>query len=264
MDGNTEVAYRQVMLDAVPTLDRWRRRVQQLEQPERGSELHADDQAFPEFPISQLARQLLAFGGEHLRLAVSGLSGGMYPSAHYTVLRGALVGSAQAVWILAPDDSPTRRERGMRVLGEAYKQLAVFHRDTRRLAQLDGEQRQELDDHVAWIGERAAKLGGLRTSKAVLNLTSDVIPEAAAVIYRDQTRRVDAVLLWRQMSGDAHSMSWPIVMRAQGQVVDHDRRTGMATFAATGTMQAIAQPFKLSLDLLQRGWSLFDRRCEGR
>jgi hypothetical protein len=47
----------------------------------------------------------LVVAGEHLRLALDAIKAKqLYPSSHFTVMRGALVGAAQAVWILGPED----------------------------------------------------------------------------------------------------------------------------------------------------------------
>ena len=102
------------MLDTAADLDRWRLRAHRVEEPERGSELAVDDEIFHRMAISQLARLSLIAAGEHLRLALDALQGKqLYPTSHFTVLRGTLVGASQAVWILAPQDRDERRERGL-------------------------------------------------------------------------------------------------------------------------------------------------------
>lgn len=93
------------MLDTSSDLDGWRLRAHNVEEPQRGSELAIDDLLFKRMPLSQLARLSLASAGEHLRLALDAIKvGQLYPSSHFTVLRGALVGASQAVWMLAPED----------------------------------------------------------------------------------------------------------------------------------------------------------------
>src|SRR5690606_3753678 len=83
-------------------LDRWRLRAQTVEEPEAGSDLALDDKIFPHMAISQLARYSLVASGEHLRLALDALRlKQLYPSSHFTALRGALVGASQGVWILS-------------------------------------------------------------------------------------------------------------------------------------------------------------------
>ena len=112
------------MLDTSDDLDRWRLRAHRVEEPERGSDLALDDEIFSRMAISQLARLCLLPAGEHLRLALDAIKAGqLYPSSHFTVLRGALVGASQAVWILAPEDRAVRRERGLTIVTEMYVQM---------------------------------------------------------------------------------------------------------------------------------------------
>jgi hypothetical protein len=84
------------MLATQPDLDRWRLRAQTVEEPESGSDLALDDKVFPHMAVSQLVRMSLVLSGEHLRLALDALQAKqLYPSSHFTVLRGALVGASQ-------------------------------------------------------------------------------------------------------------------------------------------------------------------------
>ncbi|WP_444963926.1 hypothetical protein [Nocardiopsis sp. M1B1] len=86
------------ILDTASDLNRWRLRAHRVEEPQRGSELGVDDQIFERMAISQLARLSLIAAGEHLRLALDAINAQqLYPSSHFTVLRGALVGASQAV-----------------------------------------------------------------------------------------------------------------------------------------------------------------------
>ena len=71
---------------------------------EPGSDSIADDSVSPNHRISEVVRSSLAISGENLRLAADAIHRkNLYPSAHFTALRSALVGACQAVWILAPD-----------------------------------------------------------------------------------------------------------------------------------------------------------------
>ncbi len=100
----------------------------------------------------------------------------------------------------------------------------------------------------------------MRSTQATLNQT-DYIETAAKFIYTDQSKQDQVRLLWRQMSCDAHVLGWSVWMR--GQTEPTNRTTGLATGTATGDVGQIAQPFIASFALLQRGWSLYDQRCEG-
>lgn len=256
-------AYLERILSCEGQLDRWRMRVQQVEQPERGSDLASDDRAFPFHRVSEIARASLAISGENLRMAVDAIRRqNLYPSAHFTSLRSALVGACQAVWILAPSDGPTRTDRGLCVADEMYAQSAKYHRATTKLApDLTEADRAALVDQLIWISGRRQQLAIARISHSMLNLTDDVIPSAASIVYPDPRRRAEVSLLWRQMGGDAHVLGWSMFMRSQ--LGSTDRVSGLAELAAGGSPKAIAQPFVASYEILRTGWSLYDRRCEG-
>ena len=77
-------SYFRHLLEYEPDLERWRRRVQALETPPPGSELHEDDKVFMHHSISNAARLSLASAGEHLRLAWTAIKAGeLYPSAQH-------------------------------------------------------------------------------------------------------------------------------------------------------------------------------------
>lgn len=189
--------------------------------------------------------------------------GNLYPSAHFAALRSALVGACQAVWILGPGDETTRRDRGLCIIDESYSRSAQFHKATRTIApNLTASDVADLDGQLAWIADRRQKVAEARTTKYSLNLTMDVIPSAAKVVYSDPERRAEVRLLWMQMSGDAHVLGWSLFMRSDAGPTDP--LTGLTKFADGGSFKAIAQPFTASHEILRQGWSLYDRRCEGR
>lgn len=247
------------MLDTEPSLDRWRLRAQRLEEPERGSELALDDEVFPRMPISQLARMSLIAAGEHLRLALDAVKARqLYPSSHFTVLRGALVGASQAVWILTPEDRPARRERGLMVLSEMYVQMDRYYRFLGG-TQLEVDDRVRLADQQSWLSERQGDVASVRLTKAALNLT-DVIGLAADHVFLEASKREATRRVWREMSADAHVLGWSLFQRTNFGPAD--RRTGVGEGTAPGSPERVAEPFLASYGLLRQGWSLFDRRCE--
>ena len=256
-------AYLERILSCEGQLDRWRLRVQRIEHPERGSDLAGDDRAFPFHRVSEVARASLAISGENLRMAIDAIRRqNLYPSAHFTSLRSALVGACQAVWILAPDDEATRTDRGLRVTDEMYVQSAKYHRATQELApDLTEADLAALVDQLTWISGRRQQLATARTSRSALNLTVDVIPSAANIVYPDPRRRAEVSLLWRQMSSDAHVLGWSMFMRSEYGPTDCV--SGLTELAAGGSPKSIAQPFVASFEILRAGWSLYDRRCEG-
>jgi hypothetical protein len=242
-------------------LDRWRARAATTERPQPGSELAVDDQVFPRHPISEVARMSLVLAGEHLRLARDAIEAGqLYPSAHFTLLRGGLVGAAQAVWVLGPAERAKRQERGLTVLSEMHTQMRKYYRRLEGF-NLSEEERRGLVEQQSWLTVRIEKVATIRTGRSALNLTDEVIPEALDLVFPDAAQRQEGRALWALMSGDAHVLGWSTATR--GHVGPTDRTSGLAEGAVGGSFAQIAQPFMASHGLLRAGWSLFDRRCEG-
>lgn len=242
-------------------LDGWHERARRMppEQPERGSRLAMDDSIYPWHAISEAARLSLMTSGEHLRLARTAIEARqVYPSAHFTVLRGALVGAAQAVWILAAEESADRQERGLTVIDEMYLQLQTYYREL-ATSHLTAEERTDLRGQVNWSEKRRLQVKEIRKTKSKLNQT-DIIKWALNHRFPDDQRRSAGRLLWRQMSADAHVLGWSLFQR--GSVVTSDRRSGLGVSESGGDLSHIAEPFVAVHLLLKEGWSLFDRLCE--
>lgn len=245
------------MLKTESSLDRWRLRAQTVEVPEHGSDLAVDDEIFPHMAISQLARMSLVSSGEHLRLALDALHRNqLYPSSHFTVLRGALVGASQGVWILSPDDRRQRRERGLTVLAEMYRQLGRYYDS---LGELSQDDEAELDDQKNWLSRRKDGVSAVRVGKSGLSLT-EVVRASAEDTFANARQREAVRRLWRQMSADAHVLAWSVFQRSS--FGPPDRRTGIGQGQAPGSPGDVAEAFLASYHLLKNGWSLFDRRCE--
>jgi hypothetical protein len=197
--------------------------------------------------ISQLARMSLVLSGEHLRLALDALHRKqLYPSSHFTVLRGALAGASLGAWILSPEDRRERRDRGLTVLAEMYSQMGKYYDSLGGLSQVDQDR---LDDQKDWLSER----------NAGLNLT-DVVRASAEDAFASPSQHEAVRRLWREMSADAHVLGWSVFQRSS--FGPPDRRTGIGQGRAPGSPGHVGEAFLASYRLLKHGWSLFDRRCE--
>lgn len=245
-------------------LDRWRARGRSIEEPERGSDLHRDAQIWPWHPPFEVARQSLIAGTQHLNLARTAVEArDLYPTAHYTVLRGALVGAAQAVWLLEPDSRVERQQRALRVIEEWYFRRLQYNNAVGQ-AELSERNRSLLTDQTRHIQARKATARQRWTATETLSESekldmTKVISATASQVFRD-LRTVRAVeILWRLMSGDAHGLGWQLATRAQSWTPNDG---GLAIAVAGGDLLDLAQPFTASFRLLRRGWSLFDRRAE--
>lgn len=230
--------YLEAILGCESQLQQWQLRVQRIEQPESGSDLIADDRLFPHHRISEVIRTSLAISGENLRMALDAIHRqNLYPSAHFTTLRAALVGASQAVWILAPDVADTRRDRGLCVIDEAYRRSAQYHTATQaHVPNLSASDITALESQVDWIvGRRQQVARAASAPIRPLNLTQDVIPAAAEVVYRDPDRQANVRLLWMQMSGDAHVLGWSMFMRSEPGATD--RLSGLTEMGAGGNLR---------------------------
>lgn len=245
------------IFEAEPDLNRWRLRAQDVEEPQSNSDLAIDDEIFPHMAISQLVRMSLVFSGEHLRLALDALRAKqLYPSSHFTVLRGALVGASQGVWILYPGDREERRERGLSVIAEMYTQMGRYYNSLEGLSEAD---RQRIDDQKDWLHDRKDGVAAVRKRTAVLNLT-DVIQIAAQETFNSPGHHEAVRRLWREMSADAHVLGWSVFQRSSFGLPDP--RTGIGEAQAPGSLEHLAEAFLPSYRILKHGWSLYDRRCE--
>lgn len=244
------------IFEAEPDLDRWRLRAQTVEEPQSSSDLAIDDEIFPQMAISQLIRISLVSSGEHLRLALEALRAKqLYPSSHFTVLRGALVGASQGVWILCPGDREERRERGLSVIAEMYTQMGKYYNSLEGLSEAD---QQRLADQKVWLNNRKNGVAAVRKRTADLNLT-DVIQKAAQETFTSSGQREAVRRLWREMSADAHVLGWSVFQRSS--FGPPDPLTGIGEGQAPGSLKHLAEAFLPSYLILKHGWSLYDRRC---
>jgi len=246
-----------------PDLESWRVRSNRAdpEEPEPRSQLANDDKAFPTLRLSEIARLSLISAGEHVRLACDGLEAGhTYNSAHFTTLRGAMVGASQAIWLLGPDESSVRRERLRVFAAEMHKQMRTHYGYLDRL-DLDEAERMELDAQIAWLDQRDLDVASLRTTAAKLSQTA-TIEWALDFTFADPALRHDGRLLWRQASADAHALVWSLVQRRHAAAPAGAHGLSVQQ-VGDGMIRHIAQPFECSCRLLKRGWELFDQRCEG-
>jgi hypothetical protein len=260
-----------VFRDAPPDLRRWQQRAKEVERPEPGSDLAGDDSTFSYQPISETVRLGLVSTGEHLRLVWDGLKlKHYYNMSQYSAVRAAIVGAAQAVWVLAPDESTARRERGYTVITDTYVQLCKYHELVLRqatelqLLQLTPEQEAKLRDQIVWVKSRGDAVRALRTDQTKLNVAAFIEAAAPVIFPGDEFRQTGLRQAWNVLSSDAHVVVWSLAMRTTF-ATPADKLTGLSTGAADGRgIGGLAGWFSLAMHSLRRGWSLFDRRCEGR
>lgn len=244
-------------------LDRWRERCRQLEEPQPGSDL-ADDTAATHgmgVPLHDLARHPLVSGTQHLNLARTSVEAGeVYPIAHPTAIRGALLGASRGVWILHSTDGELRRSRAARVAVEMHQRLLEWLKEPEN--GLPDDDRQSAEQLIS------ARLAALRSRPDVRSISysdTGVVRIAGQVVFSDSYQHGAVVALWRQLSGDAHGLIWTSMTRASTETSRMPRNprypSPMSELTSGGDLRELVDAFSAAFRILKVGWSLFDERC---
>ncbi|MGN2642236.1 hypothetical protein ACTD5D_39935 [Nocardia takedensis] len=250
-------------------LDRWRAATAPFE-PGSGSQLRGDDDDWPPCALSQVAHQGLAVAVEHLQAVRAHVDLGwsrvvnLYPLAHATLCRTALVGAAQTVWLLAPDDRDERLRRHRVIVAEMQKRHLQYLTELQALTtDAPHEGTDRVADHVALRIREMSDKRAARGEKGGLDTTT-MIREAALAAFAAHPDPEDlarqAVLVWRSGSGAAHGFYWQVFGRPGTEQVTAADSRGLATFSVGGSFQAIAQSYMAAYHLCAFGWTLLRRR----
>lgn len=242
-----------------PELDAWGLRSASLNVPELGSDLHVDDQQVIGWHTSQLATAGLGAARNHLQAVRVHIDAGQsFPDATGTLIRGAMLGAAQAVWLLAPADHRTRMKR--------TRVLAVEVMDNHRKALVDllkldptHENTKQAHAHVekrlAEVRERREQLG----ESADYNNTTLI--EQAAVATLGKSLDVEARYEWRKSSGNAHGLPWAMLGMSGTAQTSVGGADGFAEFTTGGAFDDFVNGYFLAYRMLGHGWSLYDLRA---
>lgn len=250
-----------------PLIEAWAQRTRTgpvTAQP--GSSLARDDEVYPALPPSHLAYGGIVTATEHLDFFRTSFQANrtLYPASHFTLLRTALMGAAQAVWVLKGPRAQ-RCERALRLVRDDIQQQRGLLNDV--AAQLAPEdcaaQQQILDRRLREVQDAAAALG-LNPAKVrgwKLFMT-EVIREASELVHQDdEDAWYGTSLLWRLQSGHAHGTPSARIRQILPDQIEH-RANGMlwgkfeASFADVGCAAAGA------FLLLKEAWWLYDQRCQ--
>lgn len=243
----------------------WRSRVAVAEKPERGSELDGDAAIWPHHPTWELSRMALASGVDHLNLARVAIDAReLFPSAHFTALRGALVGGSMGVWALHPDARHDRQQRALRILDEWYQRRLEYQGEV-RAERLSDAERIAVADQADFLSDRRAMARELWQEADGCSLDrrphqTAIVREAAALTFANPAMVENVMLHWRLMSGDAHALGWPLTIRARSW--QREGRSGMGMGVVDIPLSDVADAFLSAFRLVKAGWSLFDRRSE--
>ena len=245
------------MIDTWTELDDWRGRLTATAPPSAESALAADDSDFPGWPISRLAHGGLAAAVDHLQaIRVHLEAKNMFPFATGTLLRGAFLGSAQAVWLLSPSDQPARLERSRKLAEEMTHKHLQFLTDLRSIASPPHANTDLVHRHVT---KRFAEIRALRAEygqKGTFNAT-EVIESAAATTF-GSSMSDEARTEWRRLSGSAHGLVWSTIGSSSNTVTPtNDPET--VEIMTGGTPTNYLNSFLLAHRVTGKGWELFER-----
>ncbi|MFF9011068.1 hypothetical protein ACF087_35505 [Streptomyces goshikiensis] len=236
--------------------------------PERidpDSSLGADDRLFPEFTVSSAAWHGLITAVEHTGFVFTALAAtrSMYPSAYYTVLRTALLGAAQAVWVLEPKTRAERQKRALTIAATNADERRKFVNDlpaaTDELRALRDAQAAQQNQVLADIDAAAQRLGYAAGKGALWRLNAtDVIKKAAAVDLDPKVR--DAPLMfWRMTSGHVHGHAYTRWLQIERDNILKGAN-GASWVRATADLDQVGPVAAACVMLTSTAWKQWDER----
>jgi hypothetical protein len=179
-----------------------------------GSILGVDDQLWPHHPTSQVVWVAMISASEHLDIIEAILE--MAPkrtfvTAPYSVVRGALVGAAQALWILGAPNPVDRQQRSLSIgieylsqrIGYQVEQLKVCSEEQKIASQA------QIDKLLLpMLAEAQSK-----RKKGYRYNDTQVIATAAGYCFTENSANVVTTidLHWRRLGGDAHALGWQLL-----------------------------------------------------
>ncbi|MEV0684730.1 hypothetical protein AB0I35_12780 [Nocardia sp. NPDC050378] len=261
--------YGQMIRSTFPTLDLWRTAVGTAFEPLPGSQLRSDDLDWPPAPLSAVAHQGLSVATTHLQAIRAHLEPGsgpgqLFPTAHDTLCRTALVGAAQAVWLLVSEDSRVRLRRHRMLITDMQGWHSQYLRDLQNYA--GDEDREAIETVAAHLDTRIQEMSAKRAAageKAVFNNT-EMIRQAAQEVFvgrPDAARLVQAaVLVWRSGSGAAHGFYWQTYGRPGMLQRTSPDVNGIAQFVVGGSVHALVEPYMAAYQISALGWKLLRQR----
>jgi hypothetical protein len=266
MTDDTEEAADRRIRATFGQVDLWRRTP--LFVPIVGAELRADDAEWPYLATSQLAKVGLDVAAEHLHvIQVLVEAGQILPFSYRSVLRTALVGATQTVWLLAPDRVEDRATRTRTLVAEMYRRHGQYLGALLELDDLQHQPRhantQIVYDHVV---KRAGQMGTIRTladEKAAWNDTQ-AIEEAAQFAFADQPNHEqlvkESLTEWMAGSGTSHGLVWPMFGTAGTTAQTTPDADGRVVIEATGSLMRVENAYMLAYQMTKVGWRLLRRR----
>jgi hypothetical protein len=236
--------------------------------PVVGAELRMDDDEWPHLAQSQMVKAGLDVAAEHL-FAIRTLvdAGQVMPLAFRSILRTALVGATQAVWLLQADELQERTRRHRVLLKEMYRRHGAYLKTLMTSGDVyDASAHQNTIDLEAHVTKRLSQIDTLRTFAEETELWEDTraIEQAARAAFI-KNPNVDQLVLearleWMAGSGAAHGLVWPLLGSAGTRVLGPPDKQGRAVIEASGSYARVLNAYLLAYWMTAAGWKLLRRR----
>lgn len=273
VDDDEDEAWQQRLEQRMfPLVKGWAKRTRTVPQtPAAGSSLAKDDTFFSPQPPSQLAYAGMVTATEHLdlfRIAFLA-SRALYPSAYFTLLRSALMGSAQAIWVLRASPRTKRVENALRLVRDDLKQRKGMLQEPPATIDLDADEfegeRDNLAEWLVWVQDAAERIELDRSAVPRWQLSmTDVIKKAGELVHHggedDAEIQYGTLLLWRMQSGHAHGTpSARLTQIKPEEIIQRSDGTNWAK--ATTSMADVGAAASAAVMLLAEAWKTYDTRC---
>lgn len=266
----------QAVRERFSMLDKMRAASPQVFTPTVGSELELDDEEWIPHPLSQSAYRAFTAALDHLqaiRVHLDRPDPTLFPFAHLSLCRPALIASSLAVWLLAPAE---RQERIKRHRISIADKLRNHERYLSKLTQLDPshENTATVLAHVRLrLSEINTKLGitskkdwdKLRVSTtAQIGIAADALGTSFVESGRsdDDPRQLanEIELSWQATSGAAHGFTWQINGTPSIEQVGEADEHGRAVFTAGGSFDHLASHYCSAIEMARLSWDLLKQR----
>jgi len=259
-DTNPGEESEKVVRSTFKMLAEWQTKVAQPYRPDAATDLEVDDQDWPGFPTSTVAWSGLSAATDHLNAIRRHVEAGqLFPMAHSTLCRTALVGAAQVVWVLAPKDRADRLARSRTIVAYVYKNHLQY---LRGLQGLSDTPHTGTDTVANLVDQRINELALKRAAdnqNENLN-TTKMIKEAAQSAFTGAGLVEQVVLAWQSGSGAAHGLPWHLFGTPGMSQTAPAGSDGVAEFAAVGSLSRIANAFMAAFHLSEHGWRMLEQR----
>lgn len=250
----------EVLQATFPQLDSWGERTAQQYDPDPGSDLAADDTDWPLMRTSQVALMGLQSNRDHLQaVRIHVEAGQLFPFAQSTLIRAALVGAAQAVWVLSPRDPDDRRSRSRLIAAHMYGEHAKYLNHLRTLAAGSHPDTETVAATVSQRRDELTELRGTDGQQGALNTTA-MVEDAARAAFGTDALTEEVLAIWRLTSGATHGFAWALLGQAGTVQMGPPDAGDVAPFGAGGDLQRILNSYMGAYHLGIAGWRLLDAR----